>query len=119
MKKEITILSNYLGILPEEIRDLDESLFEDTVNEEMYYVFEEVSFIDYIRDILIPDEIEAAEFDLKSCARHSQYSSFFRVDEDEIEEYVLVNTEEILDTEERHRVTFENEIWLILKAKSY
>ena len=117
MREEVIILADYLGLEVDQIKENDYNLFEDIEEGEMYYVFEDADFLNYIRDTLIPDQVEEVELELKKCTKHSNFSSFYLVDEDEIEEYCLVNTEEIMDTEERVLVEVGSKNFLILKVK--
>lgn len=115
---EIKALANYLDIVEdiEDIEEIETGLFE-IIGKDCYYVFTPLDLAEYIKDEVIPFELDEAYSQLKRLTKYCKYTNFFEVDSYGIDEYCYYNLEEVLQTEPRVSYIFEDKEYIIFKLE--
>lgn len=115
MELEIRALAEHLGIDPSLISSEEDNIYEDTQNNEYYYVFKNSTLSDLIIGSIYEEQCDKAEEELEHSTRYDVYKRYFTIDYDSLKDYCFEDIEGILGTEERESIDIEGEFFVILK----
>ena len=110
--ENIEVLAKFLNVDLEQLKEVDDYLFEDIAEEIQYFIFTPEELHNYIRDIVYPNEYDNAIWELRSY-RDSLYNFCFTIDEDMLMDYCIKNIEDILDCSSKEDFTWEDKNYII------
>ena len=109
--ENIEVLAKFLNVDLEQLKEVDDYLFEDIIEEIQYFIFTPKELHSYIHDVIFPDEYDHAIWELRSL-----YNFCFTVDEDMLMDYCEENIEDILDCSSKEDFTWEDKNYIIFSV---
>ena len=113
--ENIEVLAKFLNVDLEQLKEVDDFLFEDIAEEIQYFIFTPEELHSYIYDVIFPVERDSAVWELRSY-RDSLYNFCFTVDEDMLVDYCEKNIGDILDCSSKEDFTWEDKNYIIFSV---